>query len=517
MTAPTPVTSAQCSRSVSGPGCRPTSAMRSSSLPLPRRKVRSWRGVYERSPVRHPRAGRWRLRGPAAIIRHRSWTRGVAAQHASLSRWRSPVRIRSGPPSTSVSSHAPSARPDGAFFFPPDARTAGDARACRLSRVSVRDPGFDPRQPSSRSMAHPSDAAPGPRPAPLARPGDRRGRRPRGARGRRRAGRRRAVGRPAAPSGGVAGVGSPSPGGQRRRRPSPVATASPRVARARRVRPRRRRRPRRRPMPSVAIAPGRPVPVPAERDEDGGRDRASRSGDSPFGALVLVERDADGILDALGLDRGRPGQAAGHRPVRGAARREPREPSRPDRVPARGRGRPVGPRGRAGAPSRCSGRTGSEALADWPLVATLQAPAEGAPTYDPRRRVDDVRGRRHPARPRRLARDRGHTAPTSRSTAAPPRSPGGCKDCSPLGWDTPYTRRDRQRGRGARPDLRARTSPSPTSRTRRPTGSRSTRAGTTFSANPAYIEGLADAGLDWVSLANNHIGDAGPDAGSCRR
>src|SRR4051795_2997012 len=28
----------------------------------------------------------------------RNWTRGVAAQHASLSRWRSPVRIRSGPP-----------------------------------------------------------------------------------------------------------------------------------------------------------------------------------------------------------------------------------------------------------------------------------------------------------------------------------------------------------------------------------------------------------------------------------
>ena len=30
-----------------------------------------------------------------------------------------------------------------------------------------------------------------------------------------------------------------------------------------------------------------------------------------------------------------------------------------------------------------------------------------------------------------------------------------------------------------------------------------------FSAEPAKIEGLADAGLDWVSLANNHIRDAG--------
>jgi poly-gamma-glutamate synthesis protein (capsule biosynthesis protein) len=34
-------------------------------------------------------------------------------------------------------------------------------------------------------------------------------------------------------------------------------------------------------------------------------------------------------------------------------------------------------------------------------------------------------------------------------------------------------------------------------------------SGTVFSADPALIEGLANAGIDWVSLANNHIGDAG--------
>ena len=33
--------------------------------------------------------------------------------------------------------------------------------------------------------------------------------------------------------------------------------------------------------------------------------------------------------------------------------------------------------------------------------------------------------------------------------------------------------------------------------------------GTTFSGDPDLIDGLATAGLDWVSLANNHIGDAG--------
>jgi hypothetical protein len=34
-------------------------------------------------------------------------------------------------------------------------------------------------------------------------------------------------------------------------------------------------------------------------------------------------------------------------------------------------------------------------------------------------------------------------------------------------------------------------------------------SGTVFSADPALIAGLANAGIDWVSLANNHIGDAG--------
>ena len=44
-------------------------------------------------------------------------TRGVAAQHASLSRWRSPVRIRSGPPRFSHPSDAPFARPNGASLL----------------------------------------------------------------------------------------------------------------------------------------------------------------------------------------------------------------------------------------------------------------------------------------------------------------------------------------------------------------------------------------------------------------
>ena len=51
------------------------------------------------------------------MIRHRSRTRGVAAQHASLSRWRSPVRIRSGPPSAHLPTPRPPAR-TGRSSFP---------------------------------------------------------------------------------------------------------------------------------------------------------------------------------------------------------------------------------------------------------------------------------------------------------------------------------------------------------------------------------------------------------------
>ena len=36
-------------------------------------------------------------------------------------------------------------------------------------------------------------------------------------------------------------------------------------------------------------------------------------------------------------------------------------------------------------------------------------------------------------------------------------------------------------------------------------------SGTVFSADPKLIDGLANAGIDWVGIANNHIRDAGGD------
>ncbi|MFL5646426.1 MAG: CapA family protein [Chloroflexota bacterium] len=85
---------------------------------------------------------------------------------------------------------------------------------------------------------------------------------------------------------------------------------------------------------------------------------------------------------------------------------------------------------------------------------------------------------------------------------------GRCKDCSPLGWDTPYTRRTGGAGvvrdlvKGA--DIAAANFENPA-----PDNPRFHASGTNFSADPRFIDGLANAGIDYVSLANNHIRDAG--------
>jgi poly-gamma-glutamate synthesis protein (capsule biosynthesis protein) len=85
-----------------------------------------------------------------------------------------------------------------------------------------------------------------------------------------------------------------------------------------------------------------------------------------------------------------------------------------------------------------------------------------------------------------------------------------CKDCSPLGWDTPRTRRTGNAGvvrdliESADIAIANFENPAPNVFSYH-TG------GTTFSADPKLIKGLADAGIDWVGLANNHIRDAGGD------
>ena len=80
--------------------------------------------------------------------------------------------------------------------------------------------------------------------------------------------------------------------------------------------------------------------------------------------------------------------------------------------------------------------------------------------------------------------------------------------CSGFGWEVPTTRRTGNGGAmralisGA--DLAIANFENPA-----PDRFRYHTSGTVFSADPALIEGLKNAGIDWVSLANNHIGDAG--------
>jgi poly-gamma-glutamate synthesis protein (capsule biosynthesis protein) len=80
--------------------------------------------------------------------------------------------------------------------------------------------------------------------------------------------------------------------------------------------------------------------------------------------------------------------------------------------------------------------------------------------------------------------------------------------CSGFGWEVPQARRTgnagamRQLISGADVAIANFENPAP-NRVRWHT------KGTVFSADPGIINGLVDAGIDYVSIANNHIGDAG--------
>ena len=205
----------------------------------------------------------------------RNWTRGVAAQHASLSRWRSPVRIRSGPPSSAFP-YAPSARPDGAFLCP--ASVPLGRRPIRATSVTLppvkRTPRPDRARPAPRRRSWPCSP-------PVSSDSSVARRRPRSAgpsSGRSRPRRRRADRTPA--------------GAGRRDSPSPTPTAAAVDARP-------ARRARRRADRAGHELPGDATSATAkERRRRPGRDerplrRRSRSSTG----------EADAILGALGVDR----------------------------------------------------------------------------------------------------------------------------------------------------------------------------------------------------------------------
>jgi hypothetical protein len=230
------------------------------------------------------------------------------------------------------------------------------------------------------------------------------------------------------------------------------------------------------------------------------------TGSSPFRALVLVEEDADAILASLGLLRDDLGKrlvtvaSAGKLAENLAANRGRVAFLRADQV------RPS-VRALAWGGKSLFGTDRVKSLAKWPLTARLPGPA--TPAYDPAAAWTMVAGGDILLdRGVSLAiqgSKRGASFPFDGGTVA---ITGRCKDCSPMGWDLPYTKRTGNAGvvrelvSGA--DIAIANFENPA-----PDAFRWHGKGTVFSANPKHIKGLVDAGLDWVSLANNHIGDAG--------
>jgi poly-gamma-glutamate synthesis protein (capsule biosynthesis protein) len=236
--------------------------------------------------------------------------------------------------------------------------------------------------------------------------------------------------------------------------------------------------------------------------------RAIANGSGPLDALVLVEADADAILASLGHDRAAFGVRlvtvtdAAALAIHLARHRTRIGFLRADDVDASVRALAWGGKALFGV-DRVAG------LAAWPLRASLTVAVDAVPAYDPARAWTLVAGGD-------ILLDRG----VSLAVGAARRGAdfmfdggtvditGRCKDCSPFGWDTPYTKRTGNAGvvrdlvKGA--DIAIANFENPA-----PNRFRFHASDTVFSANPAHLAALAKAGIDWVSLANNHIGDAG--------
>ena len=254
------------------------------------------------------------------------------------------------------------------------------------------------------------------------------------------------------------------------------------------------------------------VPVTSFRSPDtsvsGSEVRALADGGQAFDHLVLTEADADGMLAALRLDRGALGDRL--KVVKSPEALAKRLSSQ------RGdlgflRADDVGPSVRAlsWGNDALFGGDRVKSLAAWPLHATLQVPQGQAPAYDPKQAWTMVAGGDILLdRGVKLAID-GHASGTDFPfNGGFADITGTCKNCSPFGWDTPYTKRAGQAGavrdlfKGADVAIANFENPAPNNWRFHPSG-------TVFSANPANIAALQDAGFDWVSMANNHIGDAG--------
>ena len=234
---------------------------------------------------------------------------------------------------------------------------------------------------------------------------------------------------------------------------------------------------------------------------------------SPYAGLVLVKRDAAGILAALKVDAGSLGgrlatvasadalaaSLAAHRTWLGFLRADQ-----------------VGPSVHALAWGSLSmfGETRVASLTAWNLIATLAVTAGTPPGYDPSKAwtvfaAGDLaldRGaalaiKQHPARGSDFLYDGGNVSIT-----------GHCPKCSSFGWDLPYTKG--LGGGGANGVVRSAIKGADIAIANMEevavTNWSYHAHGTVFTGNPAYLTGIRNAGFDWVSMGNNHVGDFGP-------
>ncbi len=226
-----------------------------------------------------------------------------------------------------------------------------------------------------------------------------------------------------------------------------------------------------------------------------------------YKALELLASEADAVLAALGVER--PSDATRLVLAKDSASLASDLTKNGKRL-AFLRADAVGPEVRALAWSGVAlfGVDHVSALADWPLTARLPAPTQ-ADAYDPATTWTLFAGGDimldRGVYETLAVKGKGADFPFDGGTAE---ITGRCKDCSPLGWDTPYTKRTGNAGafrkliKGADIAMANFENPAPNKWSWH-------TSKTVFSANPAFIDGLADAGMDYVSLANNHIRDAG--------
>ena len=266
------------------------------------------------------------------------------------------------------------------------------------------------------------------------------------------------------------------------------------------------------PVPTPALVQAAIVPVAQFRSPATATNRSELArvlaGDSKrYDALTLVADEADAILAALRIER----------PADDSRLILAKDAATLTRDLAKNRKRlgflraedvSPGVRALAWGDRTLFGVDRVKKAADWRLSAQLPA-RDGAPAFDPGATWTLFAGGD-------ILLDRG-VYQTLRVNGKGPDFPfdGGtaeitsrCKDCSPLGWDLPRTRRTGNKGvvrdviEGA--DIAMANFENPA-----PNRFRWHTSDTTFTADPTLIDGLVDAGLDYVSIANNHIGDAG--------